>query len=522
MRTVIKWMAEHKLAVGALALVAAWTMIRLWFGSSIELLPEEAYYWTYTQHPALSYYDHPPMLAWMIAAGTALLGNTELGVRVGFIALSVGSSLLIFLLARIWFDTRAGWVAVIMFNLLPVYLGLGLLAFPDGPLVFFWLLTLYAVSRALGANRTDYRILAGDQKVRRQSAAFWVLAGVAFGGAMLSKYTAVLLAPSLVLFLALSPEHRSWLRRPQPWIASAIAAAMFSIVIIWNWQHGWASFAFQSTRTAGAARNLTLHVLMFWVFQLAVLTPFGFALLGWALVHGVRQAWRERKEQWTFAVAFALPLFLLFLAASLKTEVHINWTAPVFLSLVGGAAALLAGQCEQGVAWRRWATVAAAAGVVVGGMALVSLRWGVPRFVTYTHAGGWRELTQQVEAAEHRLARATGQDPFILGADKYNLAAEMSFYSGEPEEQLNQFALGSQGLGFAFWTDLKRWEGHPAVVVVTQPKPALLAELRRHFDRVDEPERVEVPALGTRTRVVHLLNCYGYHPKDREQLAAQP
>ena len=46
-------------------------------------MPEEAYYWNYAQHLDIGYLDHPPMVGWLIAAGTAVFGDTEFGVRIG-------------------------------------------------------------------------------------------------------------------------------------------------------------------------------------------------------------------------------------------------------------------------------------------------------------------------------------------------------------------------------------------------------------------------------------------------------
>ena len=49
----------------------------------IDLAPQETYYWNYAEHPALSYFDHPPMIAWIIGAGQFFLGKNALGVRLG-------------------------------------------------------------------------------------------------------------------------------------------------------------------------------------------------------------------------------------------------------------------------------------------------------------------------------------------------------------------------------------------------------------------------------------------------------
>jgi len=57
--------------------------LRLVSASLIDLSPQEAYYWNYARHPALSYFDHPPVVAWLISAGQFVLGKTELGVRIG-------------------------------------------------------------------------------------------------------------------------------------------------------------------------------------------------------------------------------------------------------------------------------------------------------------------------------------------------------------------------------------------------------------------------------------------------------
>ena len=40
--------------------------LRLLAMVAVPLIPEEAYYWMYAQHPALSYFDHPPMVSWAI------------------------------------------------------------------------------------------------------------------------------------------------------------------------------------------------------------------------------------------------------------------------------------------------------------------------------------------------------------------------------------------------------------------------------------------------------------------------
>lgn len=483
-------MTRSKLALALV--VAGLTGARLWFSGQTELLPEEAYYWMYAQHPAFGYFDHPPMVAWIIRAGTHVLGHTQTGVRVVNMLLWVGTCATLFATARCWFGERVALWTAWLFVLLPVFVGAGFIVTPDGPLVFFWALTLYALTRALQSDRTRY----------------WPLAGVALGGALLSKYYAVLLAPSLLWFLLLSPKYRGWLRRWQPWATLALGLAVFSPVILWNAQHDWASFAFQSARTISQKGSLPEKVGMFWLMQAGVLTPFGLVLFAAAAVHGVKRGWLGRDDAWNFAMSFSLPLFLLFLAASFKTEVHINWTAPAFLSLsIAGAAVFLEGTSRG---WRAGAWAFGLTGLAVAALFHSSLAYGKPEPLAYSHAGGWRALAERVASARRELTQRTGQDPFIIGADRYYLASELGYYLDDPHDCVNVVAVGGRGMSFRYWTDLHQFEGRPAVIVISGQTERVLAEASEYFERLDEPVSVPVSSRGGRRGAVTLVNAYGY------------
>jgi dolichol-phosphate mannosyltransferase len=508
--------SRERLLWFVIAVLIVLTIAKLWFAAHAELLPEEAYYWTYLQHPALSYFDHPPMVAWVIGAGTWLWGDCELGVRFGTILLSLGSSFWLFVLARLWFGQTCAYWAVLLFNLLPIFVATGLVAFPDGPLVFFWLLTLFAVSKGLGVG-------APKSPAHRETRAtpYWLLAGMAFGGALLSKYTAIMLAASLGFFLFISCTHRQWLLRPQLWLAGVVALLAFSPVIVWNAQHEWASFLFQSTRRVAQRPEGLINVLLFWLAQLAILGPIPLALLGLTAFRGVHRGWFKREEPWSFILAFFLPLFAVFVLASFKTEVHLNWTAPAFLSLILGAAAIFHEGIDNKLRlracyWRAGAWLVAAFGIAAIGVATITMISGAPQAWNYAHVGGWRQLATVVNTAKAELERMTGSRAFVLGADKYNTAAELGFYTGEPENHVNRLALGKTGLGFRYWTDLNQFEGRPAVAVLKSPDESILSDLRAHFDRVDSPRRFDVPATGGRVRTAWLLDCYGYRRTGRK------
>src|SRR5262249_28269212 len=143
------------------------------------VLPEEAYHWNFARHLDWSYYDHPPMVPWAIAIGRALLGDTALGIRLIPLLFNLGTILLVARLTRRFYgDTAALW-ALLLYAIQPAAFFVGGWGFPEAPLLFFWMLTLSFVWRAVEERRSG----------------FWLAGGVALGAGMLSKYTAAFLVP---------------------------------------------------------------------------------------------------------------------------------------------------------------------------------------------------------------------------------------------------------------------------------------------------------------------------------------
>ncbi|MBI3858280.1 MAG: glycosyltransferase family 39 protein, partial [Planctomycetes bacterium] len=205
----------------------------------IPILPEEAYHWNYARHLDWGYFDHPPMIAWAIAAGRLLFGDTAFGIRAVTLLFSAGTSILLARLAKRFYGDAAAVWALILFTFAPVALPVSEAGFPDSPLLFFWTLTL---------------TLAWDA-IEGQDGRRWLAAGAALGAAMLSKYTAVFLVPSVFLYLVLSKRDRRWLATPWPYLAGLVALVVFTPVIYWNWKHDWVSFLYQSKGRFDETRN---------------------------------------------------------------------------------------------------------------------------------------------------------------------------------------------------------------------------------------------------------------------------
>ena len=113
----------------------------------------------------------------------------------------------------------------------------GAFVLPDGPFLFFALLTLWALSEALVGSPGSLMP--------------WIWVGLAWGGALLSKYHASFLPAGALLYVFLTPSARRCLLSPGPYIAVAIGGIAFAPVLIWNAENDWASFAFQANRAVG-------------------------------------------------------------------------------------------------------------------------------------------------------------------------------------------------------------------------------------------------------------------------------
>ena len=183
-------------------LIAVSALLRLLFAAGLGPGNDEAYHYLLAIHPDWSYYDHPPMMAIVERLGLAVGGTSALALRLGFVGLFAGTTWLMARLATRCYGERAGLLAAVLLNATAYYgVAASTFALPDGPLAFFWLLTLD-------------RLLAAFE--RPEKLGRWAWAGAAWGGAMLSKYHGLLLPAGAVVYLILEPPARRALRRPGP------------------------------------------------------------------------------------------------------------------------------------------------------------------------------------------------------------------------------------------------------------------------------------------------------------------
>src|SRR5438477_1715497 len=78
---------------------AAAAVLRVLLFAGVELYVDEAYYWLWSRRPAFGYFDHPPVVAWLIWATSNVIPG-ELGVRIAFVICSGLTVVVTALIAR--------------------------------------------------------------------------------------------------------------------------------------------------------------------------------------------------------------------------------------------------------------------------------------------------------------------------------------------------------------------------------------------------------------------------------------
>ena len=479
--------------------IALLFFLRLPFAVLLELSPQEAYYWNYAIHPALSYFDHPPMVAWIIKPGTIIFGKTEIGVRIGGLLLTLFSTWLIYLLGRLWFDRKAGLWAALLFQSIPLYFVYGTIITPDAPLIFFWLLTLYWLSIAL----------LKDQKWA------WYPAGVALGLAMLSKYTGIFLIPSALLFLALDPRNRVWLLRKEPYWALVLAFLVFSPVILWNYQHEWASFSFQfSARLSEQSTDFPRDSIAFLLTQMGALFPTLFVGLLVVMIVTARLSKAKHPAKWKLCFFFAFPTLIFFLFYSSRAWVKVNWTMPGYLSLLLTAYPIYRyvrfnGGAKLIVAVRRSLLATFYALPILYGLGLYHMTATIPYVPLNKWVMAWEEFARIVDQEKKHFEAETRQGVILIAMDTHYVASALAFYTDRVDDVFARNLVGETSLAFGYWEARRDPKGLNALAVDTRSPNIEI--LRKHFDRVDDSVRtIPVVKGGTIIRRVHLVRCYGY------------
>nr|NIM03766.1 phospholipid carrier-dependent glycosyltransferase [bacterium]NIN93095.1 phospholipid carrier-dependent glycosyltransferase [bacterium]NIO18951.1 phospholipid carrier-dependent glycosyltransferase [bacterium]NIO74033.1 phospholipid carrier-dependent glycosyltransferase [bacterium] len=301
-----------------ISILAALTMFRIIYARLLPLSADEAYFWQWSRHLDLSYYEHPPMTGIVVALFT-LFKSTLLTVRLAPIVLVLGTTILVYLLAREMFqDERVAFWSGLLVNIAPIFAVGAIITTTDAPLGIFWMLTLYFVYKATNSQKQYW----------------WWLSGLALGFSFLTKFVSISIPISVFLFLLFSKEKRKWLLRKEPYLALLLSLLVFSPVIIWNASRGWVTFKYNlGMRYISSDASLKFRYFLEYLGgQSFILSPFLFMGSLAGIIHSAYRGFKYKDDKFLFLFFTSVVILLIFGVYSWFDRVAPHWVCCGYLT----------------------------------------------------------------------------------------------------------------------------------------------------------------------------------------------
>jgi len=391
------------------------TLLRAAFAARLPLTGDEAYYWEWSRRLAAGYTDHPPAIAFAIAA-FAWLGASPFAVRIPFVLCGIGTALACAgAAATIVRDGRAAAVAALGVTLAPIMSVAFATASPDGPYALFWALTLYSGVKAFDSGAPRW----------------FILLGIALGATLLSRLFGLALFAGI---LAASRKQRGAL------LATIIALALWSPFLWWNAAHHWISFTFALVQRHEMQVQLVRPLLVYALGALAFSPGFWIA----ATLAAARP--KYALIAWT-----ALPLCVLLLLLALRERVEIYWFIGPYVSLCVAIGCAYAAWNEKrrrsGLAWMLAPAAALTLLVFIAGLA-PGLVYALLRSsgVKLSDGGPFEMFTYRRLARD--VARAVNARGAIAMTDGYGFSSLLDFYGGLQPVVIGYAAQGEEAHGW--------------------------------------------------------------------------
>lgn len=440
--------------VAGLLIVA---FLRLRYAVTLDLLPDEAHYWLWAKHPALSYVTKGPVVAWLIGMGTALFGDSVLGVRFPSVILSIGTGWLFYRMGQRLFSSWCGVAAAAVAAIVPIFAVGSVLMTIDSPSVFFWLLAAAFFWEGLGSY----------------SRWPWIASGLTITAGFAAKFVNWFEPLSFALFLLHGRSTRPLLLSSR--FLSLLGCATLGLLpfLAWNAAHGGATVVHLLHR-GGLQEPFTIEpkeLERFWLEQALSFSPLVFLALLWAAAAGLRD--RSPRAPSLFLATLFFPVFLFYAILSLHQAAKANWT------VTGSSAALLAAVAYWGDRARRssWARLLVGAALTLALVETAFLHgFGADLLGSKNpllRARGWAEVAQEAE----RQAAACHPDFWI--ANDYAVASEISFYAHRGVVFVPDFRRA--GTQFAVWPGYPCLPGSRALYISSETEGTVPAELLRQF-----------------------------------------
>ncbi|HEY5771263.1 MAG TPA: glycosyltransferase family 39 protein [Chitinophagaceae bacterium] len=383
---------------------SSWLLLALAQSASTELIADEAYYWVYSRFPAWGYFDHPPMIAFLIKSGYAIFHN-ELGVRLICALLST----MTILITESLIERKNPFLFYTIVLSIGVLQIAGFLAVPDTPLLFFTALFFYT-----------YRSFIKNTNWKNT-----LLLAIAISLLFYTKYHGIL----IVLFTFLS--NTRLFTRWQTWLAGFFVLILYCPHLFWQWDHDWVSFRYHLFESNVSTYKFS-YTTDYLLGQVLLAGPLaGFILFPAAFIYKV-------KTQTEKALKFTLiGIYLIFLVSSFRGKVEVNWTMPAMIPLI-----VLSHQfILDKISWIKPLRIIAFVSLLL--IIAVRIYLVVDIGPDNSTRGRFRN-----KAWAKTIAEKTGDTPVVF-YNSYQRTSLFWFYSGKPSHSHNSYS--DRKSNYNFW-----------------------------------------------------------------------
>lgn len=467
-------------------LLLAWRLLSLAWTPG-ELIPDEAYYWDWSRQLDWGYYSKPPLIAWIIAASTGLLGSREWVVRLPAVVLSTAGLIPVFLLTRQLYSTRAAGMTVLAMAAAPGVTASSLFMTIDAPFLCAWCFALWSLWNLLESRPGNWR---------------WVLpAIVATAAGLLAKQTMVGLFPLLALFLLLSGEdRRRWLDlRLQVWCVASLLS--LTPVVWWNLQHQWLTWQHTQEHFRASATSPLQHLAWggeFVASQFGVVSPMILTLALLVMLGGLLR-WRPVPRREKFLLLFSVVPLMPVVVLSFLQRVQPNWPAAFHVTgfiLLGGWVAGKVNVSPQDDRWRRSWMPGVVLGTVLSAMLYVlpvvlpATSLAGTKIDPTTRFRGWRAFAEAVDAGRRKTP---GDLPeLVIAATSRGPVSLLAFYLPDQPRVYRWNASGRIDSQHDVWSGPSESAGASAIIVTEGDWP-VDRELADAFATVVRVSEIRVP-----------------------------
>ncbi len=490
------------------------TVARLWYlqAGIIELSKDEAYQWLWAKHLDWSYYSKPPLIAWLQFLSTSAFGDTEFGVR--FFA-PIFTSLTGFFLFEFLHkrkQTKEGLLLLLLLTAAPLTAVGGVLFTVDVPLVAFSIAGVLAGWKAL------------QEKDAKKKLLWWIGVGLLLGIAFLSKYTALMVWGTLLLYITINRRSRKEWKHPGLYAALAITLLCMIPVIVWNAQHDWITLTHLKER-GGLNKGFhltTRYLLDFTMAQFGLLNPIFFLGVLWAVWGTLRDRNKDPLE--VYLLTLSGPIYFGHWLYSLQARVQPNWivvAVPLLFTLM-----ILRGR-RYWEKIRYWAKPLLNIGIGVGLLAVLLAHQSdwiykitghplPPRLDPLRRVRYWSDLATLVEKEREKLVYDFKKETFIIGSH-YGITSLMTFYIPEAKQRIQHhqqslvyyIARPFPKNQFFFWPGYENRVGQNALFVIETDRPRPVPEaLKSQFQKVQDLGMRTFSDHGRIMRQVQLFACF--------------